>query len=645
FMLRKVVYAHDESWKEDSVTDWNADVAGDCVCLRACVCIEPLPTHVQKGNTKESSKASSLVTMMVSLNAGASGSRRVDGWELTVQAGGRGDQHDWGSAGMVSQLGQQHGTEIHVYRHRRPGGAIQTVFLRPGKTADLSITRKTQSLRSRQQLLLLRCTNPGKVSAAVLDSGSLQGSRYAGAATRLNRCSRRDKQRKRQKRETETEKDRGRQRQTHRDRERRRLTYTQRKRHTQRQSQRPQDRQLEREMETERDIQRDRDRHRETHRERQRDRGPESNPGSSLSAASGGLPTPHKDAPHSEASLLWTPARPPALPTRAQTHVQLAARSPWDPPAEALGHLLAGPRMGSEPRPGLLLGEGPAQDPQVALAGHKEKFKFGLVKPSGGTLVLTNCYFHRGNPLAKCVNLGSTCNMLFTINSVHSHTLWAALGGTTWGFFTSTALVPLTLLSPSDTSEASNPSTVKPLIQITQNWFGSMTSTLACQRFVTWVSQDAGVDHWCDRGRSKKKKSKRQVRLLTQGGSALLEYRDGPGPTVAIGGRPGQPTSGDHGPLPVAREALLATLPTAHLPERWPRTGNFAHLLNWTNSTTKPTGVAEATPLNSVVISHFPKLRVPVSQGGKSIGDAGVPQGPHDRSTGDQGPRKHLAVV
>lgn len=38
--------------------------------------------------------------MMVSLNAGASGSRRVDGWELTVRAGGRGDQHDWGSAGV-----------------------------------------------------------------------------------------------------------------------------------------------------------------------------------------------------------------------------------------------------------------------------------------------------------------------------------------------------------------------------------------------------------------------------------------------------------------------------------------------------------------------------------------------------------------
>lgn len=63
--------------------------------------------------------------------------------------------------------------------------------------------------------------------------------------------------------------------------------------------------------------------------------------------------------------------RPPALPTHAQTHVQLAARSPWDPPAEVLGHLLAGPRMGSEPRPGLLLGEGPAQDPQVALAGQR----------------------------------------------------------------------------------------------------------------------------------------------------------------------------------------------------------------------------------------------------------------------------------
>ena len=45
---------------------------------------------------------------------------------------------------------------------------------------------------------------------------------------------------------------------------------------------------------------------------------------------------------------------------------------------------------------------------------------FGVVKPSGRTLVLTNCYFHQGNLLAKSMDLGSMCNMLPTIKMVQT---------------------------------------------------------------------------------------------------------------------------------------------------------------------------------------------------------------------------------
>lgn len=81
--------------------------------------------------------------------------------------------------------------------------------------------------------------------------------------------------------------------------------------------------------------------------------------------------------------------------------------------------------------------------------GHRKKLKFGLVKPSGWTLGLANCYSHHGKSSAKWVNLGSMCHVLFIIK-------WCQLGRLLLPLpFMSVAMASLALICPLDMSDRS----------------------------------------------------------------------------------------------------------------------------------------------------------------------------------------------